>query len=90
MKLTGKLEIPYWMDVVKFGCSTVIWTEGCVSAGGIIGDDVLEFSNPIDRELETLQSPGGVGCNCFKQFKHNEDCGALPVAKTGMGEKELF
>lgn len=35
---TGKLETPYRMDVAKFGCSTEIWTEGCVSAGGVTGD----------------------------------------------------
>ena len=38
VKLTGKLEIPYRMDVSKNGCSTEIWTEGCVSAGGVTGD----------------------------------------------------
>ena len=37
-ELTGKLETPYRMDVAKFGCSTEIWTEGCVSAGGVTGD----------------------------------------------------
>ena len=37
-ELTGKLETPYWMDVAKFGCSTKIWTEGSVSAGGVTGD----------------------------------------------------
>lgn len=35
--MKSKLEIPY-RNVAKFGCSTDIWTAGCVSTGGIIGD----------------------------------------------------